>query len=248
MSQVSFDFNGCNFVVTGASSGMGKQVAIELANAGAKVLALARGQKALEELQNISPENIEYAAVDVCDASRLTEIISSFVCKYGKISGAVHAAGITGLTPLRAFDNEEAHRIIDISFWGAVNLMQICTKAKISNKEASFLLFSSVRSHRTDKGLFSYASAKAALQVAAKTFAKETSNRGIRVNTISPGLVKTAMTNGLEQTHNLNEVNQSSLLGIGEASDVSGMVLFLLSDRAKWITGTDIVVDGGYLA
>ena len=126
--------------------------------------------------------------------------------------------------------------------------MQVCTKTKISNKEASFLLFSSVRSHRTDKGLFSYASAKAALQVAAKTFAKETSNRGIRVNTISPGWVKTAMTNGLDQTHNLNEVNQSSLLGIGEASDVSGMVLFLLSDRAKWITGTDIVVDGGYLA
>lgn len=247
MSQVNFNFIGSNFVVTGASSGMGKQVAIELAAAGAKVLALARGEKALAELQSASPANIEYAAVDVCEETKLSKAITGFVDKYGKINGAVHAAGITGLTPLRAFDVEEAHRIMDISFWGAVNLMQVCTKAKISNKRASFLLFSSVRSYHTDKGLFSYASAKAALQVAAKTFAKETANRQIRVNTISPGWVNTAMTNGLEQTHNLDEVHQSSLLGIGEPSDVSGTVLFLLSDRAKWITGTDVVVDGGYL-
>lgn len=247
MSQVSFDFTGCNFVVTGASSGMGKQVTIELAKAGARVLALARGEEALEELKNTDPTDIEYAAVDVCDSFKLRKVITDFVIKYGKISGAVHAAGITGLTPLKAFDIDEAHKIMDISFWGAVNLMQVCTKAKIANNGASFLLFSSVCSHKTDKGLFSYASAKAALQVAAKTFAKETANKQLRINTISPGWVNTAMTNGLEQTHNLDEVNESSLLGIGEPSDVSGMVLFLLSDRAKWITGTDIVVDGGYL-
>ena len=137
---------------------------------------------------------------------------------------------------------------MDISFWGAVNLLQICTKGKISNKGASFLLFSSVCSHRTDKGLFSYAGAKAAMQIAAKTFAKETANRQIRINTISPGWVNTSMTDGLEESHNLDEVNKNSLLGLGNPDDVSGMVLFLLSDRARWITGTDIVVDGGYLA
>lgn len=248
MSQINFDFNSSNYVVTGASSGMGRQVAIELAQSGAKVLAIARGEKRLLELKKLYPDNIEYAAIDVCDALKLVEAITTFVNEYGKISGVVHAAGITGLTPLRAFDDKEAHRIMDISFWGAVNLMQISTKTKISNKGASFVLFSSVCSHRTDKGLFSYASAKAALQVAAKTFAKETANRQIRVNTISPGWVHTDMTSDLEQTHNLNEVSQNSLLGFGEPSDVTGMVLFLLSDRARWITGTDIVVDGGYLA
>lgn len=248
MSQVTFEFTGCNFVVTGASSGMGKQVAIELAEAGAKVLAIARGKAALESLKALYSENIEIGVADVCDANTLSTIISEFVTKHGKISGAVHAAGITALTPLKAFDKAEAHKIMDISFWGAVNLLQICTKAKVSNKSASFLLFSSVRSHRTDKGLFSYAGAKAALRIAAKTFAKETANRQIRINTISPGWVNTSMTNGLEETHNLEEVNRNSLLGLGEPSDVSGMVLFLLSDRAKWITGTDFVIDGGYLA
>ena len=248
MSQVTFDYSGCNFVITGASSGMGKQIAMELAAAGAKVLAIARGKTALEALKALYPENIEIGIADVCDAETLSNVITRFVAKYGKINGAVHAAGITALTPLKAFDTAEAHKIMDISFWGAVNLIQICTKVKISNKGASFLLFSSVRSHRTDKGLFSYAGAKAALQIAAKTFAKETANRQIRINTISPGWVNTSMTDGLEETHNLDEVNQNSLLGIGNPEDVSGMVLFLLSDRAKWITGTDVIVDGGYLA
>ena len=248
MSQVTFDFSGCNFVVTGASSGMGKQVTMELAAAGAKVLAIARGKTALEALKAFFPENIEIGIADVCDAEALSYVITEFVTKYGKISGAVHAAGITALTPLKAYDKAEAHKIMDISFWGAVNLLQICTKVKVSSKGASFLLFSSVCSHRTDKGLFSYAGAKAALQIAAKTFAKETANRQIRINTISPGWVNTSMTDGLEETHNLDEVNQNSLLGIGNPEDVSGMVLFLLSDRARWITGTDIVVDGGYLA
>lgn len=248
MSQVTFDFTDCKFVITGASSGMGKQVAIELAAAGAKVLAIARGRTALEALQALYPERIEIGIADVCDAEALSSVIAGFVAKHGKISGAVHAAGIAALTPLKAFDKAEAHKIMDISFWGAVNLLQISTKVKVSNKGASFLLFSSVCSHRTDKGLFSYAGAKAALQIAAKTFAKETANRQIRINTISPGWVNTSMTDGLEESHNLDEVNQNSLLGIGNPEDVSGMVLFLLSDRARWITGTDIVVDGGYLA
>ena len=243
MSQVSFNFKECNFVVTGASSGMGRQVTLELASAGAKVLAIA-----LEALKAIYPENVEIGVADVCDAEVLGTVITEYVTKHGKISGAVHAAGITAVTPLKAYDKAEAHKIMDISFWGAVNLLQICTKVKVSNKGASFLLFSSVCSHRTDKGLFSYAGAKAALQVAARTFAKETANRQLRINTISPGWVNTAMTDGLEDSHNLDEVNKNSLLGIGNPEDVSGMVLFLLSDRAKCITGTDIVVDGGYLA
>ena len=248
MSQVKFNFTDCNFVVTGASSGMGKQIALELAAAGARVLAVARGKDALAELQELYPKNIEIGVADVCDIDKLSGHITNFVAENGKISGAIHAAGITDLTPLRAYDVAKARQIMDISFWGAVNLLQLCTKVKISNKSASFVLFSSVCSYRTDKGLFSYAGAKAALQVAAKTFAKETANRQIRINTISPGWVNTSMTDGLEESHNLDEVNKNSLLGIGNPEDVSGMVLFLLSDKARWITGTDIIVDGGYLA
>lgn len=248
MGQVKFDFTGKRFVITGASSGMGRQVSLELAEAGANILAIARGRKALDELQKIYPANIEITEVDVCDSERLEEAIQSFVKVNGKLDGAVHAAGISKLTPLRAYNEEEARLVMDISFWAGVKLLQICTKVRNSASGASFLLFSSVRAVHTDKGLFSYAGAKTAVKIAAQTFAKEIAQRGLRINTISPGWIKTQMTEGLEETHNLDEVYRNSLLGIGEASDVSGMVLFLLSNRAKWITGADFVVDGGYLA
>ena len=241
MKQVTFNFTGKNFIVTGASSGMGRQIALELAEAGAKVLAIARRESELQKLQALYPECIVPASLDVCDEEKL-------VNQFGKIDGAVHAAGISKLTPLRAYDKNEAEQIMDVSFWAAIKLMQIATKVKYSNIGASFLAFSSVRATHTDKGLFAYASAKAAIKTAMKTFAKETANRKLRVNVISPGWVNTNMTRGLEETHNLSEVNNSSLLGYGNPEDVSGMVLFLLSDRAKWITGTDIIVDGGYLA
>lgn len=247
MAQVTFDFIGKNFIVTGASSGMGRQIALELAEADAKVLAIARRQNELDKLKESYPENIIPASLDVCDEEKLETAIKEFVAGYGKIDGAIHAAGITKLTPLRAYDELEAKQIMEISFWAAIKLFKITTKVKYSNIGASFLAFSSVCASKTDKGLFSYASAKAAIRVAVKTFAKETSNRNLRINTISPGWVKTGMTEGLESTHNLSEVNESSLLGMGNPEDVSGMVLFLLSDRAKWITGTDVVVDGGYL-
>ena len=248
MKQVKFDFEGKNFIVTGASSGMGRQVSLELVEAGAKVLAIARRENELQKLKEFYPDYIVPASLDVCDEEKLENAIKNFVNQYGKIDGAVHAAGISKLTTLRAYNKNEAERIMDVSFWAAIKLMQIATKVKYSNLGASFLAFSSVAAIHTDKGLFAYASAKAAVKIAMKTFAKETANRKIRINTISPGWVNTNMTAGLEETNNLNEVNRNSLLGIGNPEDVSGMVLFLLSDRSKWITGTDIVVDGGYLA
>lgn len=248
MSNIKYDFTNQNFIVTGASSGMGKQVVIELAEAGANVLAIARGAEALDKLQQLYPEHISIASVDVCDAEKLEVVINSFVKSKGKLDGAVHAAGISVLTPLRGYNNEEARKIMDISFWAGATLVKICSKVKISNGGASFVLFSSVRSQKTDKGLFAYAGAKAAMKIAVKTFAKELSNRSLRINTISPGWVNTNMTTQLEETNNLDEVNQNHLLGIGIPEDVSGVVLFMLSDRSKWMTGTDIVVDGGYLA
>lgn len=248
MSNITYNFTNQNFVVTGASSGMGKQIVLELAEAGANVLAIARGKEALHLLQELYPAQIVIAAVDVCDSEKLEESINSFVRSKGKIDGVVHAAGISSLTPIKSYDEVEARKIVDISFWAGAKLVQICSKVKVSNGGASLVLFSSVCSQRTDKGLFAYAGAKSAMQIAVKTFAKELAKRRLRVNTISPGWVNTNMTDKLEGTNNLDEVNQNHILGIGKPEDVSGVVLFMLSDRSKWMTGTDIVVDGGYLA
>lgn len=248
MSTINFDFQNEKFVVTGASSGMGKQIACELAEAGAVVLAMARRESELNALKEQYPNNIVVAAVDVCDYAAVEASVKDFVSQYGKLDGAVHAAGISVLTPLKGYIEADAKRIMDISFWAGVHLLSICTKIKNANNGASFVLFSSVRALKGDKGSFAYSSTKASLRISAHSFAKEIAQKKMRVNTVSPGWVATDLTKEQGELHNLEEVNRNHLLGIGKPEDVSGTVLFLLSDRAKWITGTDIVVDGGYLA
>jgi len=248
MSKVKFDFTGENYVVTGASSGMGKQVTLELASAGAKVLAIARRESALKSLQVLYPENIVIAAIDVCDFEKMAVYIAEFVAQNGKLNGAVHAAGISRLTPLRSFDEQEAHQIMDISFWAGVKLLQYCTKVKYCNRGASFVIFSSVSAIRPDKGFFAYSATKAAIKTAIHSFAKELFNKKIRVNSVSPGWVNTELTAEQAELHNLEEVKKNHLLGIGNPENISGVILFLLSNRSNWITGTDIIVDGGYLA
>ena len=248
MSNVKFDFTGKKFVVTGASSGMGRQVAFELAAAGAIVLAIARREVELEKLKQETPNNISVAAVDVTDKIALENAIKQFVLQNGKINGAVHAAGISGLTPLKAYDSVQCEKIMNISFWSGVDLIQIATKSKYAEVGSSNVLFSSVSSYTGEKAMFAYSAAKAAVKIAAKSFAKEIANKSHRINTISPGWVNTQMTEVLKDENNTSEVENRHLLGAGIPSDVSGVVLFLLSDRASWITGTDIIVDGGYLA
>ena len=248
MSEVAYNFSGKRFVVTGASSGMGRQIAQELAEAGAKVLAIARRGKYLQELHALYPEHIEYATCDVKDKKGLEVAICTFVSKYGKLNGCVHAAGISDLTPIKMYDGKVAHEIMDISFWAGIDLIQICTKNKYSESGTSNVVFSSVSAYSGEKGMFAYAGAKAALKIGVKSIAKEIAVKNHRINAITPGWVRTSLTDQVGQISNVEKVAEKHLLGTGSAEDVSGVVLFLLSDRAKWITGTDIIVDGGYLA
>ena len=173
MSEVTYDFSGERFVVTGASSGMGHQITVELAEAGATVLAIARRTERLTELENQYPGMIVPGVLDVCNSEKLSEAITSFVAEHGKFHGAVHAAGIRASTPLRAYDEETARTVMDVSFWSGVRLMQIINKKKNSMPGCSSILFSSVAAHIGEKSFFAYSAAKSALKVAVRTFAKE---------------------------------------------------------------------------
>lgn len=248
MATVKFDFFGGNYVVTGASSGMGRLVASEIAESGGHVLAIARREEKLKELMEQYPQNIGIAPLDVCDGDALQRAISDFVSLHGKFNGAVHAAGISGSTPLRAYSEENAKRIMDVSFWAGIRMMQIVNKKRYSADGCSSVLFSSVSAYIGEKSLFAYSAAKAALQVAVRTMAKEVYKTGNRINTVSPGWVETEMTENEKAETGVNqEIFDRHLLGLGHPADVTGMVMFLLSDRARWITGQDFVVDGGYL-
>lgn len=250
MSNVIFNFSGKNFIVVGASSGMGRQVATELAEAGANVLAVARSQERLDELKGKYSEHIFIASVDVtkADSAEWSKVLSEFTVLNGKFDGLVYTAGVTGTTSLRFYDETVACSIMETGFWGAINLMKVISKKKYINPASSFVLFSSTAGHTGEKGLSIYSATKAALMVAVRSMTHDLARERHRINTISPGYVNTSMTrSSVEEMGEPVGVKERHLLGIGEPSDVSGMVLFLLSDRAKWITGEDFVVDGGQL-
>lgn len=248
MSDVHFDFHGRNFVVVGASSGMGRQIALELAESGAHVLAIARNEERLARLAAAS-ERIATVSLDVTKAEAdWKAVLAEFVQKNGKLHGGVYTAGISGATPLQCFDERFAAKIMDTSYWGVVRFIQAISKKRYSETAASFLVFASVAGQTGEKGLFAYSAAKAAAVAAVKSFAHDLARDRKRINTISPGYIRTSMTEqSAEDMGKPTNVIAGHLLGIGEPQDVSGMALFLLSDRACWITGQDFVVDGGYL-
>ena len=253
--SVTFDFTGKNFVVVGASSGIGKQVAIELSQSGANVLAIGRNLERLDALRKNSPISLvksppriftEQLDVLTATADDWSRVLGNFTSVVGKINGGVYTAGIWGLTPLNSFDESLAHKIFDTSFWGAINFVQTATRKKFSDSGGSFVLMSSVAGDFSDKSLFAYSAAKAAVQAAVKSFAAEIVRSKHRINSVAPAMVKTEMmTNELYAPN--DEIISRHLLGLGTARDVAGMILFLLSDRASWITGQNFFVDGGYI-
>lgn len=251
MKDVAFDFSGKNFVVIGASSGIGRQVVLELAEAGATVLAVARNKERLEAVMNEAKGKVSIACLDVVSASHeeWDKVFTDFVSQHGKLNGGVYTAGLTGCTPLKAYDEELAENLVDVSVFGGVKFMQFASKKKYADAGASYLIFSSVAAYEGPKGILFYAAAKGAVHSAVKVMSKEISHRGQRVNSISPGWIQTEMTASyLDSVGGDEEGIHNGPLGIGNPQDVSGMVLFLLSNRAKWITGQDFVVDGGYLS
>lgn len=249
MQEVNFNFSGKNFVVVGASSGIGRQIAIELAQADATVLSLARRTDLIDELKihgKIIPAFVDVTAAKSADWDN---ILKNFVAEHGKIHGAVYTAGTFANTTLRYLNEEIAKKIMATSYWGMVNFIQAAAKKRFANDAASFVVFSSVAAHNGDSGQLIYSAAKSAVQGAVKVIAKEISKNRHRINSVSPGWVSgTGMTSDAENESGAPEIVRKRFwLGEGTAEKISGAVLFLLSEKADWITGTDIVIDGGQL-
>lgn len=251
MENISFNFTGKNILVTGATSGIGLKITMDAAIAGAKVFAMGRRQDELDRLAE-KYANVIPVTCDVTDYLEVNDKIKYIVTQYGKLDGFVGCAGISELIPLRVLDLERAKMIMEVNFWGNINLLGLLIKRNITNDNASLVLISSVAAHSGLGGEFIYSASKAALLIAAKSLAKEISVRGQRINTVSPGWVQDTEITDKAKENLPAEVYKNLIstypLGLGEKRDVSAVCLYLLSDAAKWITGADFIVDGGYLS
>ena len=237
-------------LITGASSGIGQQCAIDCSRMGAKVIAIGRNEDRLREtLNKMKGEDHSMYSYDLSQLDGIKDLISQIVTVRGKLDGIICAAGIEKSAPIKLltpFDYEDVMRVNAIS---AFELVRHATGIKNMNSPASVVLISSITSVIARTGTAAYSASKGALVSGARVMTTELAKRRIRVNCISPGTILTPlMQNYLSQ---LSEEDYKKRiagfpLGLGNTTDISSACIYLISDASRWITGQNIIIDGGY--
>lgn len=235
-----FDLKDKKVLITGASSGIGKQAAITLSKANAELIIIGRNEERLQQtLETLYGNNHQSFNLDLTNEDSISELVKLIP----NIDGIVHAAGITGHTPSQFIKRKHIDQIFNINFIAPVLLMSALLKKKKVNDKGSVLFLSSIASKQVFFGGSLYSSSKAALEVYAKTLAVELGTKKIRVNCLSPSFVQTEMVEQAKEiiSDDKMKLMESSMpLGFGTPDDVTGAILFFMSDASSWITGTNL--------
>ncbi len=247
-----FSLEGRNFLVTGASSGIGRACLGSISENGGNVIAVGRDRGRLEEsLHGMDSDRCFGYQWDLQKVERIAELVGSVVRVHGKVSGLVHCAGIDATAPLALLKAETFNNAFKINALAFFELVRVLSKRANCGLEASFVAMASVRGMFGARGCAAYCASKAALINGVRSLALELAPKKIRVNSVSPAFVKTKMLSELEERlgrRAINAIGNDRPLGFGESSDIANAVVFLLAPASKWITGTNLVADGGYSA
>lgn len=246
------DFDGRWIVVSGASSGIGRGIAIELVRRGARVVLIGRRQAQLEETAQLSsdPGHCEICVLDLTRHEQIVPAIGGLATRLGRLYGLVHCAGVVQTLPLAASKPERLRAMFDLNFIAGAELARALARRDVLDQTGgSMLWIASVYAHVGAPGQIGYCASKGAVVAAVRAMALELAPRRLRVNCLSPGLVRTAMTdasNSRIDAEHWQKIVDMHPLGIGRPEDVARAAAFMLDPRNTWITGADLVVDGGY--
>ena len=248
--MMSIDLKGRVAVVTGAAQGIGKQIALTLAAAGADILLADVKREELEGAkEEMAAEGVrsECLTVDVCKSADAEAMVEKATTALGGLDILVNNAGITRDNLMLRMSEEEWDLVIGINLKGAFNCSRAALKPLLKSEAGRIVNISSIIGVMGNAGQANYAASKAGLIGLTKSLAKEMGKRKVTVNAIAPGFIRTAMTDALpektiEQYRQLIPLND-----LGTAQDVADLALFLASSRARYITGQVIQVDGGML-
>ena len=235
-------------IVTGASRGIGRAIALALVAQGAKVVASARNAEALDNLvAEIERQGGEATAVagDVALESDAARLIEQAVAAYGQIDILVNNAGITRDGLLLRMKNEDWDAVIDTNLKGAFLCIRAAAKVMSKQRSGRIINISSVVGEMGNAGQANYCASKAGLLGLTKSVARELARRDITVNAITPGFIVTDMTDGMTDKARESMTEQIPLGRLGEADDVANAVIFLASDQSSYVTGQVLGVNGG---
>jgi len=245
-----FTLEGKTILVTGSSSGIGRGIAIECAKMGAKIILNGRNVDRLKETLGLMEG--EGHQIVVADISKQEEI-DRLVAEVPALDGCVLCAGIPQVCPVKHFKRNDIEAILSVNTVAPIMITSGLLKKKKIRKGSSVVLIESISGVFVGtKGDVSYNASKAALNGFLKGSALELAGQGIRINAINPGLVPTNilnLTNEIfaESHHTEIMVNSYPLKRYGTPEDIAYGVIYLLSDASSWVTGTNLVIDGGYL-
>ena len=243
-----FHLHGKLILVTGASSGIGRQVAISVSKMGGTCILTGRNESALQEtLSQLEGNDHRYFAADLSDTKSREEFLASIPA----VDGLAHCAGNVKAFPIKFLDQKHIDEMMKLNFEAPVLLIAGMLRGKKINKNASLVFLSSISSQFPPKGGSMYGSSKAALESFVKTLAQEVVPQGIRANSISPGMVRTPLYDRAEEAVSKEHMDKHMAgypLGAGDPEDVANAVIYLLSPASRWVTGINIILDGGFLS
>lgn len=242
-----FELTGKIAIVTGASRGIGRGIAMALAARGAVVVAAARGGNAAGTVAEIvaAGGKAEAATVDVTDSESVSALMAATVERHGRIDILVNNAGVARDQLVLRMKRDDWDSVIAANLTGAFVCAQAAVKTMIRQRGGRIISISSVVGQMGNAGQVNYAASKAGLIGLTKALAKEVASRGITVNAVTPGLIETDMTRALTDKGQDDWSGQIPLGRIGTAADVAAAVCFLASDEASYITGHVLAVNGG---
>lgn len=238
-------------VVTGASSGIGRCTARTFIESGSKVVLTSRTAIKLEEaVKGFSEENYAIIPWDLSDLDSLQDYTKKVKETVGPISGFVHCAGIQKTMPLSLVKKQTIFDVFNLNTFSGMLLVSMFSKNGYFAENASFVLISSLAAHEGAMGKSIYAASKGAIEGFIPATASELALKGIRLNAVIPGIVKTEMVDDFFK--NLSDEQKKAFedsypLGLGDPVDVANLIEYLLSDKAKWITGECYKIDGGHM-
>lgn len=243
------DLHNKHVLVTGASSGIGKEVSIQLSRLGANVSMVARSYDKLNDvITQLEGSGHHFYPFDLCQIDGISGLMLEVVKNGGALDGFVHCAGITVNRPLRMFRYEEEHRVMLTNFYSFLEISKNITKKNYFNAGLSIVAISSISSTLCRASQITYSASKAALNAAVKCMALELSSKKVRVNAILPAMIKTQMYEEHKSRYNRDDdfFKKGGAIGAGEPTDVANLIAFLLSDASKFITRDEIELTGGY--
>lgn len=242
-----FSLQDKHILVTGASSGIGLAICKSIVAAGGKVTGVARRTDLLRKMVlELGEENAFLIEADLADDTGIEKVAAMMP----EVNGFVYAAGISKMTPLKFIKRDSLEEVMNINYFSMVLLLaQLIRHKKIKrNAHSSVVLISSVAQQIGTKSSILYTGSKGAMSAAGRAIANELSSQKIRVNTIEPGMVQTAMASEMEDVISAEAVEKDKAkypLGYGMPDDVANTAVFLLSDASKWMTGRSLTLDGG---